>query len=70
MNNTPTNLDLAREAVTSKDCARQVELSSHPSEVVRAALLRNKSLCDEAMEALSNEVDALRKVTLDQIDEV
>lgn len=63
---TPSNIELAREAIQTNDEERQVLLAQHPSRVVKRALATNKALCQRAMEILGDELEDLRHEVHDQ----
>lgn len=64
----PSNIDLAREAESTKDCERQVVLAAHPSEIVRMSLAKNPVLCDDAVKALGDEIETLRRKAREVIE--
>lgn len=66
----PSNLDLIREAGSTSDCHRQVELADHPSHLVRRALVQNNGLCPEAAKILGDDIEELRRNTGNQAGEI
>lgn len=64
----PSNADLAREATITNDCERQVALAAHPSEIVRLSLTKNPMLCEDAVKALGDEIELLRRKAREVIE--
>ena len=63
-----SSFDLAKEAMTTRDCERQQQLASHPSAIVRWHLVRNHALCDAALGIIGgDEVQRLRTLAEDQL---
>jgi len=69
-NELPSNTDLIKEARTTNDCNRQVQLAGHTSDLVRAALTKNPSLCESALDELGDDLEKLRRVASKKLNGV
>lgn len=55
-----SNLALIREARITKDPEQQLILASHPSKLVRRALIQNPYLCEEAIALVGDDLLSIR----------